>query len=144
MSVRQRLGLLSLLLVSTGVFAGEATEVPLEIDELARTAKGNMVTVRFSDNEVDVIGCGTRAKVFTDGNLSHYAFCQAVSAAGDRAFCETENVELVNTIRQISDYAFITFKWDENNQCTYFGTSTQSKYIPQHLGGKKGKGKRKR
>ena len=39
--------------------------------------------------------------------------------------------ELVITMAATADFSFITFNWDENDECTRIGFSTQSFYLPE-------------
>lgn len=120
-------------LFSSVVVAGSVNDVPVEVllnGDGSGSAFGNMTSARFSDNDVEYIGCGTRTIDAGDGSLFEFAFCQAGNAVEDEAFCSTENPELVATIRSISAYSFISFSFDGVGECTSIGLSTQSFYIP--------------
>jgi len=113
--------------------AGLTTPAPVIVDLTNRFAQGNQVTARFSDNDVEFIGCGTR--IFdTGGAASEFGFCQASDAADMSIVCLTVDADLINEIRAVSDFSFITFSWDTNDDCTRIGSSSQSFYIPDfHL-----------
>lgn len=113
-------------------FAGTVVEVPVTIDMEAMIASGNMKTARFSANELEQIGCGTRSNDFGE-SVYEWVFCQASVDEATNAFCTTDNPELVKQVRNINDYSFVTFLWDEEGRCRYLGFSTQSQYIPQYL-----------
>jgi hypothetical protein len=113
--------------------AGSIEDLPVEVvlnGDGSGSAFGNMTSARFSDNDVELIGCGTRIIDTGGGSLFEFGFCQATNAAEDRAFCSTENPELVDALRSISDYSFVTFSFNDLGECTRIGLSTQSFYIP--------------
>jgi hypothetical protein len=92
-----------------------------------------------------------RILVFRSSEEDAYSFqfglCQATDSDGVRAVCFTENPKLLDTMKTISDFAFISFSWqDDGNggaECTRVGTSTQSFYDPDFTTkGKKTKGKK--
>jgi hypothetical protein len=94
-----------------------------------RMALGDMVTARFSDNDIEVIGCGTR--MWTTGTPTfRWGFCQVRDAANVNQLCFTENPDLLDMMKSTADYSFITFAWDADGECTHVGFSTQSFYIP--------------
>ena len=117
--------------------AGEVQPAPVEVDLALMFAHGDQVTARFSDNDIEYIGCGTRT--FDDGvNPFEWGFCQANNAAGDQVTCFVyENPNLIRAIGAVSDFSYITFSWqDDGNdgaECTRIGSSTQSFYIPRKL-----------
>lgn len=124
---------ITLLVTSTQTLAGQVQSAPVQIDTINRFATGDMATARFSKNENELIGCGVRKTLFGT-ELGSFAFCQArvgpESVDGDFILCTTTNPGLVDAIQSFSDYSYITFSWDENNECTRIGNSTQSGYIP--------------
>jgi len=113
------------------VLAGLVVEVPVTIDMDQMAASGNMKSARFSANDQEQIGCGTRSNDF-GGNTYEYAFCQARLDDTTNAFCSTDNPELVKQIRNINDYSYVTFRWDADGICRSLGFSTQSQYIPEY------------
>lgn len=134
MKIRKILIAMVILLFSPLVFGGVATDFPVEVDLDNKFAAGNMVSARFSDNDVELIGCGVR--YFDDGAGGTFAFgfCQATNAAEESLFCSTTNLDLVAAIRSIADFSFISFSSDDIDECTRIGNSTQSFYIPEILG----------
>ena len=114
--------------------AGTVKPAPIVIDTVNRTAGGDMVTARFSRNEIEYIGCGTRTYAFADGTHFQYGFCQANDADDVRAFCSTEDPVLVDAIGRLSDFAYVTFSWNEDGTCNRIGSSTQSFYLPKFTG----------
>lgn len=123
----------ALALAATAVFAGNTQPAPLVIDLANQIASGDQVTVRYSRNDVELIGCG--ARVFDDGagGVIKFGFCQARDADGVSAFCNTTNPGLVDTILGISDFSWLSFSWNDAGQCIRIGVSTQSFYLPRKL-----------
>lgn len=112
-------------------FAGKYTEAPVTIDMEEMLASGSMTAARFSKNKEELIGCGSRTFTFEDGSTFNWGFCQAsLSDEEENAFCFTEDVNLITQINSASDYSYLTFRWNEEGNCTYVGHSTQSFYIP--------------
>ncbi len=120
-------------LSSVASLAGYVQDVPVEVDMEGMFAHGNMKNARYSENEFEFIGCGTRTYAATDTSPAfQWGFCQASVAEGETAFCSTfDNPELLNQIKAAASYSYITFRWNENGECTYIGNSTQSFYLPQ-------------
>lgn len=119
--------------LSVSAYAGFVQPVPVDVDEEARVANGDMYTARFSDNDIEMIGCGIR-KILIDEELITFGFCQAREGAkgSETAFCNTQNSDLLDAINAISDTSFITFSWNEDGECTRIGNSTQSFYMPKY------------
>jgi len=121
-------------------FAGQTQPAPVDVDLDNRTASGDMLTARFDDGDDVFIGCGIRK--FDFGGVSgefQFGFCQAEDSEGERAFCTTESLHLLDAMQATSDYSFVTFSWDEDDICTRIGFSTQSFYLPSKKNKKKKK-----
>ena len=126
------------LVVASGVFAGQESNQPVHIMvelDSSGVAWGSMPTARFSDNDVEMIGCGTRA---WEGGFRN-GFCQATDAEGIFRGCYTENPVLLDNMRATSDYSFVLFRWTPGEftdeiwpRCSFVQFSTQSFYIPDH------------
>lgn len=123
----------SLALASTVAVAGLTQPSPVAVFLEERVAEGDMLTAATDKAANVFIGCGTRN--FDDGSGSVYTFgfCQAEDAEGEYIVCVTENPELVQAVRAISDFSFIQFTWEDDGSggatCTSIGISTQSFYI---------------
>ena len=117
-------------LASGAALAGYVQPQPVLIDLVNRTAIGDMLSARNADNDLDLIGCGVRTFDIGGGSSLSLGFCSAGDTFGAQISCTTENPALIDAIHAISDYSFITFRWDENFQCTAVGNSTQSFYLP--------------
>ena len=130
------LSIFVLALVGTTSLAGESIQnfVTITIDSGFGNANGNQLAAKTSANDVEYIGCGVRNT--EDGIFPpfRFGFCQAGDAAGNTVFCDTFNPNLIDSMRSISDYAYITFSWREiapnENECIFVGSSTQSFYLP--------------
>lgn len=118
----------ALALVCSVASAGLYQPVPVQIDFTNRTASGDMLTARDSVNPNEFIGCGVR---YSSAGLV-YAFCQAGIGPDEGQYftCYTFNPALVDAIKSIGDFSYITFRWNEDGECTYIGNSTQSFYVP--------------
>jgi len=46
------------------------------------------------------------------------------------AFCSTFDPDLLDAMKSVSDFSFITFSWNVAGECTRIGFSTQSFYLP--------------
>lgn len=146
--------LVASMLVSSAstAFAGGTQPFPINIDFEEKIAQGDMVTARFSDNDLDLIGCGTRYQRSDDGEMFAFGFCQATAATGEvteegepgveSIRCFTQEPLLIEAMNSISDFSFISFNWEEisvetetgtetQNECSAMGVSTQSFYIPE-------------
>ncbi|NVJ61455.1 MAG: hypothetical protein HWE27_13750 [Gammaproteobacteria bacterium] len=125
--------------------AGVVVDVPVEIDFDEQFAAGNMLTARYSKNESEQIGCGMRTYAATPEGAPAFTFgfCQARISEEESVICYTfDNAELTQQIQSLADNSFVTFRWDENNDCTYIGSSTQSQYIMFSKDEKKARKKR--
>jgi len=120
-----------LVLVSSVAAAGFTQPQVVDVDLDNMTAIGDMHTARLADNEVELIGCGIR--VFDDGLGGEFSFgfCQATDADEEQVLCTTFSQYLVDAIATSSDFSFVTFSWDENDECRRVGFSTQSFYLPK-------------
>lgn len=125
-----------LTLFSSMTLAGLVQPVPVEVDLDINSAFGNMVTARFSTNDVELIGCGVRYIDDGAGGVFTFGFCQATDADGETLFCATTDNPLIEAIQSISAFSFISFAADEAGDCTRIGNSSQSFYIPKGVKGK--------
>lgn len=127
-------GMAAALFASTA-FAGQVQPAPVMVDLDNRAAQGDMVTARYSKNDVEFIGCGTRNVSDGVGGLIKFGFCQATDADEVNIVCFTQDAGLVDSMAASGEFAFITFGWDENEECTRIGFSNQSFYLPEGLKG---------
>jgi hypothetical protein len=111
--------------------AGATADVPVEIDFELKAAQGVQTSARFSDNDVEAIGCGARVTDLGDGETFSFGFCQATAASGETIVCTTFSPELVDAINSIANYGFISFSWSDEDECVSVRNSTQSVYIPE-------------
>nr|CAM58145.1 hypothetical protein [uncultured marine microorganism] len=129
MRVKYILSTVALTVLAGAAYAGLVQPAPVTVDLANRTALGDQLTARRADNDIELIGCGIR--IFDDqSGPFEFGFCQATDSAGVVAFCFTQSPALLESMRSTSAYAFITFAWNENDECIRIGFSTQSFYLP--------------
>ena len=133
MDIKKIILAFALTFASTTLYAGFIQPAPVEIDFENRFAGGDMWTARTSDNENSLIGCGSR-QIMSGEEIISFAFCQARVEEGEDGgiICNTFDPVLVAAINAIADYSYVTFSWNEDNECTRIGFSTQSFYLPNH------------
>ena len=119
-----------LVIVSSIGIAGYIQPAVVTIDEAAMYASGDQWTARTADNDFDFIGCGVRWLDDGLGNSYAFGFCQARDSNEVSIFCNTQNEILLDVIKGLSAFSFITFSWNADNECTRIGMSTQSFYLP--------------
>jgi hypothetical protein len=129
MRVKRNALMALLALFASTAFAGYTQPQVVEIDP-AGFAHGDQWTARASDNDLEHIGCGIRKFDDGAGGAISFGFCQARDAAGVDGFCSTENAALLEAMESTSAFAYITFNWNADGQCTRIGNSTQSFYLP--------------
>jgi hypothetical protein len=119
---------------SGAAIAGYVQPLPVEVDTTARFAHGDMLSARYADNKTEFIGCGVRKFDDGAGGATAFGFCQAEDAKGNRAFCNTDNEDLLDAIEASADYGYVSFSWDKEEICTRIGFSNQSFYVPPNVG----------
>ena len=128
------------LILAANASGGASSSVPVEItidpDNGWFYAQGSMGTARWSDNDVELIGCGV--KKFSG---YEWGFCQARDATDYYVSCRTEDPQILEALSVINDTSFIQFNWEpgvdpdtgdpiyESGTCTRIGVSSQSFYI---------------
>jgi len=130
MNVRKLLMAFTLALVSSVAVAGLTESIEVEVDLVNWTASGDMRTARNDKDKEVFIGCGVRT-LDLDPEPFYFGFCQAEDAEGDTIICSTVSEGLLFAMNATADNSFVTFSWDENNECTRIGFSTQSFYLPK-------------
>ncbi len=134
MKIRHLLSSAVLTLLAGAAYAGFVQSLPVVVDLDNQTAFGDQLGARTANDDVSLIGCGTRN--FDDGlGFSfRFGFCQATDTDGNNVICTTQNPNLIDEMRANSSYSFITFSWDDdgfgNLTCNRVGFSTQSFYLP--------------
>jgi hypothetical protein len=125
------------LLIPAMALAGQTQPAPILIQVMgdSGSAQGDMVTARYSLNDVEFIGCGVRAIEDGAGGVFRFGFCQAEDAEGNQAFCSSGNDDLLTVMASISAYSFLSFSWNDLGECTRIGNSSQSFYLPAKLKG---------
>jgi hypothetical protein len=119
--------------LAASAYAGFAQPAPVDVDLTVGLAQGDQLTAR-ADADPDVfIGCGTRTIRTGGGTLVRTGFCQARDAADEQVVCFTQDADLLDAMRALSDFAFITFSFVDDGaggfECRRVGSSTQSFYL---------------
>ncbi len=130
---------LTTLAFASGVKAGQTTDAPVVINMEGMSAQGAQTSARFSENDVERIGCGARVTDAGVGDVVYFGFCQATDANEVSVTCFTFSPDLVAAINSVANFGFIDFSWNENDECTSVRNSTQSIYLPDFGNGKKKK-----
>lgn len=109
-------GLVAAGVLSSAAFAGQTQPavVQVELGDGIGSATGDLITARTDKDDEVFIGCGTRNFEDGVGGLFSTAFCQARDAEGDQATCFATNPDLIQTIREINDFSFVTFGWTDD------------------------------
>ena len=132
MRMKQVISTAALLLGSAAAMAGLVQPAPVEIttnEDGSGYAWGDLVTARYSDNDVEVIGCGVRRSDAGD-EFTLLAFCQATTADNVRVACFTDDSRLIESLAALNVYSYVSFSWDADLVCTSISTSTNSFYLP--------------
>ena len=132
-----------LVAFSPAVFAGIVSPFPVTVTlnpDGSGAASGDMLTARVSTNDGEFIGCGFRLFEFPTGPF-RFGFCQAEDSNENRVFCSSSSPDLLQAMKSVSAFSFITFDFDADGVCTRIGFSAQSFYIPDNVHKGKGKGK---
>ena len=122
-----------LTLFASSAFAGLHLPEPVLVDLDNRLAKGDIWSARFSKGKETFIGCGIYTLDDLNGSYAAFAYCQARDEDMQLAFCATQNEGLIEAIRALGDFSSITFRWDENDQCTDIGSSIQSYFLDKKM-----------
>jgi len=122
-------GIGAMMAIAGSAFAGSVIPARVTVDLDARIAFGDQLTARTSANDVELIGCGVR--YFDDGmgGAFSFGFCQAINADEETILCQTMSPSLLDAIKSLNSYSYITFTWNELGDCTQVGNSTQSFYL---------------
>ena len=135
MKTRNVITTLALTLLAGIAVAGLVQPAPVTVDLVNMFAQGDQYAARTSAGDTEFIGCGSRSIDDGTGNPFRFGFCQAHDADGDEVTCFTQNDLLLDEMRANSDYAFITFGWQDDGfggaDCIRVGFSTQSFYLPK-------------
>ena len=88
--------------------------------------EGNMAAVRFTEDDVQQIGC--RVAAVPGGAAS--VVCAAVDIDEILYLCFSADPALVATAQSISPYSYINFQYNESAECTFLLVSVRSHHIP--------------
>jgi len=148
MKIKMMLSTLAMTFLAAAAFAGFTQPAPVTIDFATMFAAGDQLTARTAEDDATNIGCGYLH--IDDGTNPpfRWGFCQARvgESAEEYIFCETYNASLIDTISTISDFAYISFSWQDDGaggaECFRVRSSTQSFYLPNFATAKEKKKKK--
>ncbi len=123
-------GLLITMAFSTAAQAGQsAAPLGVEVEDLGggiTRVQGVMSAVRFTDDDVQQIGCSVA--VFQGGVPR--VQCIARDIDENLYICRSFDPALIEAAKAISPYSFILFDFDGSATCTTLLTATRSQHIP--------------
>jgi hypothetical protein len=108
--------------------AGATVDRPVTVQYFADNsgvAGGSLSTARFSENNIEYIGCNiqvTRQK----GGIPIFALCQANTADRVVATCFTDNRDFIEAIGSIKEFSNISFQWSADGLCSSVIVNAQS------------------
>ena len=89
--------------------------------------EGSLVGIRFSDDEIQWLGCSIFA--FKD-EVSKRVTCLARDLGGNPYFCFSFDPALVEAVRSMSPYSYVAYVYGETGECESIGVSIRSHHIP--------------
>ena len=131
------------ILLSVSAYAGTFQQSPVEIKDNgdgSGEARGSQGSARFSENEVEFIGCRLQGRIQTPtASARLQVSCSASDENGTQVSCRSTEPEIIGAMQAISAYSWIFFTFDMAGNCTLLQTSTRSLFIPdsRNLKGKK-------
>ena len=87
---------------------------------------GQMISVRFTKDDVQTIGCGITA----DSGGVPIVVCNARDINEANYFCFSFDAALIDAAKSISPYSFIRFRFNETAECTSLLVAVRSHHIP--------------
>ena len=87
---------------------------------------GSLVGVRFTDDDVQQIGC----RVAGGAGGTPSVACIARDINKDTYFCFSFDPVLIEVGKSISPYSYVYFEYDEFSECTFILASTRYHHIP--------------
>lgn len=123
-------GLVSAILFAATAQAGQGPTIgDVAVTDLGggiTRVTGNLTGVRFTDDDVQQIGCSISSDRFATPFLA--CFARDINANNHRCF--SWDPALIEAAKSISPYSFIRFIFDETAECVFLGASTRSFHIP--------------
>jgi hypothetical protein len=87
---------------------------------------GSLIGVRFTDDDVQQIGC----RIAADRLATPFLACFARDINANNHGCFSFDPTLIEAAKSISPYSFVRFVFDETGECVFLGASTRSFHIP--------------
>ena len=123
-------GLVSAILFAATAQAGMGPNIgDVEVTDLGggvTRVRGSLTGVRFTDDDVQQIGCSIAADRF--GTPMVACFARDINANNHRCF--SFDPALIEAAKSISPYSFVRFVFDETAECVFLFVSTRSFHIP--------------
>ena len=120
------------------VRAGGSIQSPVEIEGSGGTftATGSLASARFSDNDVELIGC----RLLGTAGVGSDVHCVARDSAGTTVTCFSTDAFIIEAVQAISAYSWLRIE-AAGGDCTHLYVSTRSQHIPDQRtqSGKKSK-----
>lgn len=121
------LTLVSMLVFSDSLLAGEKLSYPVNINLTTREASGDLSTAR-SGSIYDA-----KSKLQCTVNSENSVTCQATNSSGTTASCMKYQAPqaMVNAVMNLESDGYLYFQWDASGTCTYVLTETSSHWAPR-------------
>ena len=123
-------GLVSAILFTAAAQAGQGpTIADVEVADLGggfTRVTGSLTGVRFTDDDVQQIGC----RIAADRLATPFLACFARDINANNHGCFSFDSALIEAAKSISPYSFVRFVFDETGECVFLGASTRSIHIP--------------
>ena len=88
--------------------------------------RGSLVGVRFTDDDVQQIGCRIAGNRFGTPSVA----CHARDINENIHFCFSSDPALIEAAKSISPYSFVNYVFDETAECIFLLVSVRSHHIP--------------
>jgi len=123
-------GLVSAILFAATAQAGQGPTIgDVEVADLGggvTRVTGSLTGVRFTDDDVQQIGC----RIAGDRFATPFVFCFARDINENNHSCFSSDPALIEAAKSISPYSFVRFIFDETAECVFLGVSVRSHHIP--------------
>jgi hypothetical protein len=123
-------GLVSAILFAATAEAGQGPTIgDVGVTDLGggvTRVTGTLIGVRFTDDDVQQIGC----RIASDRGATPFVSCFARDISANNHSCFSFDPTLIEAAKSISPYSFVRFIFDETAECVFLGVSVRSQHIP--------------
>ena len=123
-------GLVSAILFAATAQAGQGPTIgDVEVTDLGggvTRVTGTLTGVRFTDDDVQQIGCRIAGNRFGTPSVA----CHARDINENIHFCFSSDPALIEAAKSISPYSFVNYVFDEAAECIFLLVSVRSHHIP--------------